>query len=86
VLREGVIVREGSPAELTGGEVETEIRYRRGGEEIVERTTDATRRLHELTAEAIARGEELDQLEVRRPTLEDVYLELTSDQRLATSD
>jgi ABC-2 type transport system ATP-binding protein len=79
VLREGVIVREGSPAELTGGEVETEIRYRRGGEEIVERTTDATRRLHELTAEAIARGEELDQLEVRRPTLEDVYLELTAE-------
>jgi hypothetical protein len=30
--------------------------------------------LHELTAEAIARGEELDGLEVRRPTLEDVYL------------
>jgi ABC-2 type transport system ATP-binding protein len=79
VLREGVIVREGSPADLTGGEVETEIRYRRGGEEIVERTTDATRRLHELTAEAIARGEELDQLEVRRPTLEDVYLELTAE-------
>jgi ABC-2 type transport system ATP-binding protein len=79
VLRDGVIVREGSPADLTGGEVETEIRYRRGGEEIVERTTDATRRLHELTAEAIARGEELDQLEVRRPTLEDVYLELTAE-------
>jgi len=79
VLRDGVIVREGSPADLTGGDVETEIRYRRGGEEIVERTTDATRRLHELTAEAIARGEELDQLEVRRPTLEDVYLELTAE-------
>src|SRR4029078_4612997 len=28
VLREGLIVREGSPAELTGGAVETEIRYR----------------------------------------------------------
>jgi hypothetical protein len=33
--------------------------------------------LHELTAEALERGEELDGLEVRRPTLEDVYLELT---------
>ena len=30
VLREGRIVREGSPAELTGGAAETEIRYRRG--------------------------------------------------------
>jgi ABC-2 type transport system ATP-binding protein len=79
VLRDGVIVREGSPADLTGGIVETEIRFKRGDEEIVERTKDPTRRLHELTAEAIARGEELAELEVRRPTLEDVYLELTKE-------
>jgi ABC-2 type transport system ATP-binding protein len=79
VLRDGVIVREGRPSDLTGGAVETEIRYRHGGEEIVERTTDPTRRLHELTAEALARGEELEGLEVRRPTLEDVYLELTAE-------
>ncbi|MDX6475661.1 MAG: type transport system ATP-binding protein [Gaiellaceae bacterium] len=79
VLRDGVIVREGKPSDLTGGAVETEIRYRRAGEEIVERTKDPTRRLHELTAEAIARGEELEGLEVRRPTLEDVYLELTAE-------
>jgi ABC-2 type transport system ATP-binding protein len=77
VLRDGLIVREGSPAELTGGIVGTEIRYLRGEEEIVERLVDPTRRLHELTAEALARGEELAGLEVRRPTLEDVYLELT---------
>ena len=79
VLRDGVIVREGSPAELTGGIVETEIRYLRDGEEIVEHIVDPTRRLHELTAEALARGEELAGLEVRRPTLEDVYLELTGE-------
>jgi ABC-2 type transport system ATP-binding protein len=77
VLRAGLIVREGAPSELTGGTVETEIRYRRDGEDVVERTTDATRRLHELTAAALERGEELEALEVRRPTLEDVYLELT---------
>jgi ABC-2 type transport system ATP-binding protein len=77
VLRDGVIVREGRPSDLTGGAVETEIRYRRGGEAIVERTQDPTRRLHELTAEALARGEELEGLEVLRPTLEDIYLELT---------
>jgi len=79
VLRDGVIIREGSPAELTGGIVETEIRYLRGEEEVVERMVDPTRRLHELTAEAIARGEELAGLEVRRPTLEDIYLELTGE-------
>jgi ABC-2 type transport system ATP-binding protein len=77
VLRDGVIVREGSPSELTGGTAETEIRYRRNGSEVVERTREPTRRLHELTAEAVARGQELEGLEVRRPTLEDVYLELT---------
>jgi ABC-2 type transport system ATP-binding protein len=78
VLRGGEIIREGTPAQLTGGSVETEIRYRRnGGEEIVERTREPTRRLHELTSDAIAVGEELEELEVRRPTLEDVYLELT---------
>ena len=79
VLREGRIVREGTPAELTGGHTETEIRYRRNGEVVVEQTTDPTRRLYELTAEALERGEELAELEVRRPTLEDVYLELTSE-------
>ena len=77
VLRDGEIVREGRPSELTGGAVETEIRYRRNGQEVVEATRDPTRRLHELTTEALARGEELEALEVRRPTLEDVYLELT---------
>jgi ABC-2 type transport system ATP-binding protein len=79
VLRDGVIVREGRPSDLTGGAVETEIRYRRGDEAIVERTQDPTRRLHELTAEALARGEELEGLEVLRPTLEDIYLELTAE-------
>jgi ABC-2 type transport system ATP-binding protein len=79
VLRAGVIVREGRPSDLTGGAVETEIRYRRGGDDVVERTSDPTRRLNELTAEALARGEELEALEVRRPTLEDVYLELTAE-------
>ena len=79
VLRDGVIVRVGAPSELTGGAVETEISYVRNGEEIVERTHEPTRRLNELTAEALARGEELERLEVRRPTLEDVYLELTAE-------
>jgi ABC-2 type transport system ATP-binding protein len=79
VLRNGVIVREGRPSDLTGGAVETEIRYRRNGEAVVERTEDPTRRLHELTAEALARGEELEGLEVLRPTLEDIYLELTAE-------
>ena len=79
VLREGQIVRVGTPRELTTSELEVEIRYHRNGEEVLVRTSEPTRALHELTAAALARGEELDRLEVRRPTLEDVYLALTEE-------
>jgi len=44
------------------------------------RTADPTRVLHELTAQAIAEGRELEGLSVRRPTLEDVYLLLTAEE------
>ena len=79
VLRDGVIIREGTPAELTGGSNEAEVRYRKNGREVVEHTTDPTRLLHELTTEAFREGRELEVLSVRRPTLEDVYLSLTAD-------
>jgi ABC-2 type transport system ATP-binding protein len=46
------------------------------------RTTEPTRALHVLTAWALTRGEELDALTVTRPSLEDVYLQLTSAQEL----
>ena len=55
-----------------------EIRFRRNGQEVVIDTPEPTRVLHELTAQALAEGRELDGLEVRRPTLEDVYLLLTT--------
>ena len=79
VLREGHIVTMGTPRELTSADLEVEIRYRRNGEEVLLRTSEPTRALHELTADALARGEELERLEVRRPTLEEVYLTLVSD-------
>ena len=79
VLRSGRIVRVGTPRELTSGGPEVEIRYRRNGEELVVRTAEPTRVLHELTSAAVARGEELERLEVRRPTLEDVYLALVEE-------
>jgi len=79
VMRDGAIVRVGTPRELTTSDLEVEIRYRRDGEEVVVTTSEPTRVLHELTTDAVARGEELDRLEVRRPTLEDVYLALTEE-------
>jgi ABC-2 type transport system ATP-binding protein len=79
VLRDGVIVRQGTPAELIGDSRVTEIRYRRGGELMVVETADPTRELRELTGRALQEGFELEQLEVRRATLEDVYLELVDE-------
>ena len=77
VLREGQIVALGRPAELSGDAPPTEIRYRRGGEEVVVQTHEPTRVLHELTGQALADGFELEELSVRRPSLEEIYLSLT---------
>jgi ABC-2 type transport system ATP-binding protein len=79
VLRDGVIAAIGRPGELTGALPPTEIRYLLDGQEIVVQTEEPTRVLHELTAEALRNGVELEGLEVRRPSLEDVYLSLTQE-------
>ncbi|HEX6332547.1 MAG TPA: ABC transporter ATP-binding protein [Actinomycetota bacterium] len=52
------------------------IRERDGFVELI--APDPVRTLHELTGWALARGLALEGLEVARPTLEDVYLELTA--------
>lgn len=77
ILRSGQIVGTGSPRELLADHASVEIRFRRNGSEVVIATEEPTRVLHELTAEALAEGRELEGLEVHRRTLEDVYLELT---------
>jgi ABC-2 type transport system ATP-binding protein len=80
VLRDGEVVRIGTPVELTEAAADVEIRYRRDGETVVLSTDEPTRVLHELTAEALAAGHELEGLEVRRASLEDVYLELIGEE------
>ena len=80
VLRNGEIVRQGTPAELIGDSGLTEIRYRRDGELVVVETRDPTRVLNELTTAALSAGHGLEHLEVHRPTLEDVYLELVGEE------
>jgi ABC-2 type transport system ATP-binding protein len=79
VLREGQIVAIGRPSELTGARVATEVRYRLDGKDVVVETHEPTKLLHELTGQALADGKELEALEVRRPTLEEIYLSLTGD-------
>jgi ABC-2 type transport system ATP-binding protein len=82
VLREGRIAALGTPSELIGTGPATEIRYRENGQVVVVQTAEPTRVLHELTARALAEGVELEGLEVRRPTLEEVYLTLTEEARV----
>jgi ABC-2 type transport system ATP-binding protein len=49
-------------------------------EGLVELETETpTRALHELTGWALENGVDLERLQVSRPSLEDVYLELTGD-------
>ncbi|MFL5923200.1 MAG: ABC transporter ATP-binding protein [Gaiellaceae bacterium] len=80
VLAQGRIVASGTPAELTGAVPATEIRYRDNGREVVLETDEPTRVLHDLTTRALAEGRELEGLQVRRPSLEEVYLSLTEEE------
>jgi ABC-2 type transport system ATP-binding protein len=79
VIRAGRIISVGTPAELIGESAKAEIRFHRNGQQVVIETDDPTRVLHELAGEALAAGTTLERLEVRRPTLEDVYLELVDE-------
>jgi ABC-2 type transport system ATP-binding protein len=79
VIREGAVVQQGTPQSLIGGTPLVEIRYREDGREVVLKTESPTRTLADLTARAMAAGREIDGLEVRRPSLEDVYLDLVGD-------
>ena len=85
IIKDGRIVVEGAPQDLgaNGGNAPYRIAYRDETGELVERETDdPTTVLHELTGGALERGARLDALTVTRPTLEDVYLELTADDDL----
>jgi ABC-2 type transport system ATP-binding protein len=94
VIAAGRIVADGPPDLLAGRDALTEIRFMpppaaelpdlpgatvtfddRG---VVVRAADATAALHALTGWALERGLTLDGLTVTRPSLEDVYLELTA--------
>ena len=96
VVSSGEVVRIGTPGSLRAERAATKIQFVRpqgaevppvgelvpGGEDgmVAMMTETPTRALHELTAWAVARGLELERLEVSQPSLEDVYLELTRDE------
>jgi ABC-2 type transport system ATP-binding protein len=81
IVKDGRILAVGAPAELGVG---SSTRYRvswrdEHGELVTRETDDPTGLLHQLTSAALARGTGLEDLSVSRPSLEDVYLELTAE-------
>jgi ABC-2 type transport system ATP-binding protein len=79
IIKDGVVVAEGPPAELGVGGEHYRVAYDSNGSRVELETEDPTELLHRLTSEALERGERLQGLTVSRPTLEEVYLELTAE-------
>jgi len=91
VLNEGRIVAEGTPQSLGSAQAVTTVRFRMAdpaglpalgdGPDIEDnlvtyRVTQPTADLYSLTRWAVERGVELADLEVTRPSLEDIYLDI----------
>jgi ABC-2 type transport system ATP-binding protein len=78
VIAGGEIVARGTPEDLGDRESRpARISYRENGRDVELETTTPVQTLNELTRRALAEGRDLEGLEVTRPSLEDVYLELT---------
>jgi len=80
IISRGEIVARGTPEDLGDRESRpATIAYRGPDGEVSLRTRTPVETLHELTGRALADGTRLEGLEVSRPSLEDIYLELTSE-------
>jgi ABC-2 type transport system ATP-binding protein len=84
IIKDGRILVSGAPRDLGvrsgAGGARYKVSWRDASGTAHERVLDdPTALLHELTGEALARGETLRELTVTRPSLEDVYLELTAE-------
>jgi ABC-2 type transport system ATP-binding protein len=79
IVKNGVVVAEGAPSELGVDADHYTVAYDQNGSRIELETDDPTELLHRLTSDASARGDRLRGLTVSRPTLEEVYLQLTEE-------
>ncbi|HJX32629.1 MAG TPA: ABC transporter ATP-binding protein [Solirubrobacterales bacterium] len=78
IIARGEIVARGTPEDLGDRENQpAKVTYRQAGKDVSLETTTPVRTLNELTGRALEQGLDLEGLEVTRPSLEDVYLELT---------
>ena len=79
IVKNGVVVAEGPPAQLGVDADRYTIAYDSNGSRVELETDNPTELLHRLTAEVLGRGERLEGLTVSRPTLEEIYLQLTEE-------
>jgi ABC-2 type transport system ATP-binding protein len=77
IVKDGRLIAEGPPSELGRSSGGYRVSYDSDAGRVEHQTDDPTDLLHRLTGDALARGERLRGLAVARPTLEEVYLELT---------
>ena len=84
IVKDGRILAEGPPAQL-GVAAHYRVSWRdpASGETVTRETEDPTGLLHQLTSAALARGDAVRDLSVTRPSLEDVYLELTAEEEVS---
>jgi ABC-2 type transport system ATP-binding protein len=81
IVKDGRIVADGPPSEIGARGARYRVTFARGGERIELETDDPTELLNRLTGEALEQGNRLEDLHVSRPSLEEVYLDLTEDER-----
>jgi ABC-2 type transport system ATP-binding protein len=79
IVKDGRMVAEGPPGQIGAESAAYRVSYVSEGRRVEHQTDDPTELLHRLTRDALARGERLQGLEVTRPTLEEVYLQLTAE-------
>jgi len=79
VLSRGKVIAEGTPSSLAAAAGEAVVSYRAGADVVRLRTKTPTADLAPILTAAAERGEELEGLTVTRPSLEDVYLQLTEE-------
>ena len=81
IVKDGRILAEGPPATLGSAASHYRVSWTdERGDSQTREEVDPTGLLHQLTSGALARGEPLRDLAVSRPSLEDVYLELTAEE------
>lgn len=82
IVQRGAILAEGPPDQLSAASTKYRVSWTdQHGNPQSEELDDPAQLLHDLTTAALRAGQPIQDLHVSRPTLEDIYLELTDHDR-----